>query len=293
LSGVSSASQISRLLSGGPISYFVAGDPSRDFGTAVYYPSESDPTYTITCTEQWGRCALEGEEVHLPQGATPSGPWPIGGGDADSHMTIVDQQNGWEYDLWNVREIGNGRIVTRWGGKTPIEGEGLGSDAVAAQFGSLAGMIRPAELKAGKIDHALALTVPCTEGVVAPATKGGLECGEAGMSSVGALPMGAHLQLQMTVGEIEAMNAPAWKKGILRAFATYGAYVEDTTGDASQWGLKFESPNGSTSLGGSDEYVELAESLGMEAQDYNGNGISEYWFNIAAGVDWSKLRVVG
>jgi hypothetical protein len=287
-----SAAQVSRLLSGGAISYFVAGDPARDFGTAVYYPHSSDPIYTVHCTESWGRCVLEGEEVHLPAGAIPSGPWPIGSGDADSHMTVVDQENGWEYDFWNVREIGGGRIVTKWGGKTKIEGDGLGSDAVAAQFGTLAGIIRPSEMRSGVIDHALVLTVPCTVGFVAPATKGGLECADAGMSTAGALPMGAHLQLGMSDAEIEAMSAPAWKKGILRAFSTYGAYVEDTTGDSSQWGLKFESPNGSTSQGGTDEYVELAKSLGMEPEDYNGNGYPEYWFNISGGVDWSKLRII-
>ena len=54
-----------------------------------------------------------------------------------------------------------------------IDGNGLGSDAVAAQFGSLAGIIRPAEMKSGRIEHALALTVPCTVGFVAPAVTPG------------------------------------------------------------------------------------------------------------------------
>ena len=283
---------ISRLLSGGNISYFVAGDSAKDYGTASYFSSSSDPLYTIHCTESWGRCAIEGEQVNLPAGAAPSGTWPIGSADTDSHMTIVDQESGWEYDLWNVRSIAEGQITARWGGKTRIEGEGLGSDAVAAQFGALAGIIRAPELKAGLIDHALALTVPCTVGFVAPAAKGGLECAEAGMPTANALPMGAHLRLNMSAEQIEALNAPRWKKAVLEAFSKYGAYVEDTTGDASQWGLKWESPADQTSVGGSNGFVSLAKSLGMEAEDYNGNGQTEYWFDVASGVDWSRLEVV-
>ena len=287
-----SAQQVARLLSGGAISHFVAGDTAKDFGTAVYYPSQTDPTYTIHCTEAWGRCDLEGQQIHLPEGATPSGVWPIGNGDSDSHLTVVDQASGWEYDLWNVRSIESGRIVVKWGGKTRIDGEGLDSDAVAARFGSLGGIIRPQELQSGVIDHALALTIPCTAGFVAPATKGGLECGEAGMSSANSLPMGAHLQLQLSSAQIQAMNVPTWKKAILQALSTYGAYVEDTTGDASQWGLKWESAASQTSVGGSDGFVALAKSLDMQPEDYNGNGQSEYWFDIASGVDWSQLRVI-
>ena len=55
----------------------------------------------------------------------------------------------------------SGELVTAWGGRTRIDGDGLGSAAVAANFGTLAGLVRPEELEAGRIEHALFMTVPC------------------------------------------------------------------------------------------------------------------------------------
>ncbi len=275
------------------VSHFVAGDEARDWGVAMYYSDSSDPVYTVHCTEPWGTCAVEGAQIHLPEGAEPSGVWPLPTPDADydSHLTVVDQTTGWEYDLWNIRSIKNGQIVIKWGGKTRVDGDGLGSDAVAARFGAAAGLIRAEELEEGKIDHALSLTVPCTDGFTWPATKGALECSDAGMPTHNALQNGDLLQLKMSRKRISKF--PRWKTAILAAWKKYGAYVGDTTGDASQWSLKFESAAGYEAEGEPDPLVDIARGQGFEPVDYNGNGQDEFWFNIASGVDWdSKLRVV-
>jgi hypothetical protein len=291
----SSSSIVQKLLSGGPLSHFVAGDSARDFGMAVYFSSPSDPVYTVDCIEQWGSCALEGIQIRVPAGARPSGLWPLPGGQPwDSHLTIVDQASGWEYDLWDVRQLpsGGGQIRTSWGGKTRIDGNGLGSDAVAAQFGSLAGAVRPQELQAGLIDHALTIDVPCVNGFVAPATKSGLECSAAGMSTSNRLSMGSHIQLNMSTAEINALGLPSWKRAIVVALSKYGAYVADTTGVEDQWSLNFESAAGYTSQGQADPFVSLGQGQGISPVDYNGNGQNEYWFNLATGVDWNRLRVL-
>lgn len=275
------------------VSHFVAGDEAKDWGVAMYYSDASDPVYTVQCTEPWGVCAVEGAQIHIPEDAAPSGVWPLPNpnADYDSHLTVVDQTTGWEYDLWNIRSMQNGVIVIKWGGKTRVDGDGLGSDAVAARYGSAAGLIRAEELQEGKIDHALSLTVPCTDGFTWPASKGALECSEAGMPTNHALQNGDLLQLKLSRKRIARF--PKWKSAILTAWKKYGAYVGDTTGDATQWSLKFESAAGYEAEGQSDPLVELAQSQGFEAVDYNGNGQDEFWFNIASGVKWdSKLRVV-
>ena len=51
--------------------------------------------------------------------------------------------------------------------------------------------------------------------------------------------MGVRLWLEMTREEIEALRVPSWKKTVLRALATYGAYFGDTGGPGV--GFQFES----------------------------------------------------
>src|SRR5688500_2207092 len=170
-----------RLVESGPIGPIPAGDPERDFGIATYHTQPGDPAKTVTCVEDFGGvCELEGVDVPMPAGAIPSGVWPLAApeDDWDSHLTVIDHASGIEYDLWNIREMDDDSISIKWGGITNIRGHGLGSDAVASQNGAVAGTVRAEELRAGEVNHALALFVPCTEGYVYPATKGGLDCSE-------------------------------------------------------------------------------------------------------------------
>lgn len=41
-----------------------------------------------------------------------------------------------------------------------------------------------------------------------------------------------------------------------------------------------------------DSYVPLAQSLGLKPHDFNTNRHDEYWFNVAGGVHWNRLRVI-
>ena len=288
-----SAGRISALLAAGHVSQLVfGGDPQRDGGVPIYWSAPSDPVYTLHCTKHWGSCPLEGLQIHMPAGAQPTGGVATAQFDHDAHLTVIDQQSGWEYDMWNVWSITASTINFSWGGKTRIDGNGLGSAAVAAGFGSVAGPIRPEELIGGQIDHALSMVVPCTDSQVYPADGTGISCDDAGLPSSLSIPMGSHLQLRMSRAAINRLDAPTWKKTILRALATYGAYVSDTSGVADQWGFETESGWAFTSLGKADPWVQWARSLGVQPADFNHNGYSEYWFDLAAGVPWQRLRIV-
>lgn len=287
-----SEAMIDRLRRGGPVNDIVAGDPERDGGNAIYWAQPTDPVYKLNCVKPWGRCMIEGMEIHVPAEAKPTGGFATPSFEHDAHMTIVDQRNGWEYDLWNVNSKSNGTIHFGWGGRTRIDGDGLGSDAVAARYGNLAGTIRIAELRAGQIDHALVMGVPCTETYVYPALQTGYKCSDAGLPIGGHIPMGAHLQLRMSEAEIQALQVPAWKKAIVRAMSRYGAYVSDTTGVADQYGFEVESAESYTSFGYADPLVAFARQQGLPREDFNGNGFGEYWMNVEAGIPWDRLRVV-
>ena len=166
---------------------------------------------------------------------------------SDGHMTVVDQASGWEYDFWQVRRKprGGGRLLISWGGRTRIDGDGLGSDANAAHYGSLAGIIRAEEMRRGRIDHALFMLVRCDSGrKVYPARGLGLRVRQL----AGAPSQGTRFQLDLSPAEIDALRMPDWKKTILRAMAEYGLYVGDTTG-GTPWNIWFESGATYTSFG--------------------------------------------
>ncbi len=279
-----SAAVVARLMSFGPIDHLVAGeaDTPDDYWHPTYYSQPTDPLYTLHCYESsWGTCAIEGDEIRVPDAARPAA-----GGDA--HMTVVDQAGGWEYDLYKVRSkpTGGGTLVLRWGGRIRIYGDGLASGATAAGFGTLAGIIRAPELTAGHIDHALFMVANCDAGrFVYPAAKGGRSCAALGLATSDAPPMGARLQLAMTPEQIDALPVPAWKKTILRAMATYGMILGDTGGGS--WGIQAESGSTYTSFGYPDPFVVFAQA--NDWTPYNGR----YVANLRSDVDWARyLRVI-
>jgi hypothetical protein len=264
----------------GPLQHLEAGP--GDGSQATYYAQDADPLFTVHCTEPWGTCALEGLQIRIPSAAQPGPP-------SDLHMTVLDQRSGWEYDMWGVasKPAGGGQLNISWGGKTRIDGDGRGSDATAAQFGNLAGIIRAEELEAGQINHALVMAVKCDNGTfVYPATKSGQACSSIGLSNDNAPPMGAHLQLDMSDAQIAALPVPAWKKTVLTAMAHYGMYVGDTGGT---WGVEQEAGATYTSFGAPDEWVRLAQSNGWSYW-----APTQRWVgDLRAGIDWAgSLRVL-
>ena len=207
-----SGRMVGGLLDGGPVTQLVfGGDPARDGGDAVYWSQPSDPVYTLHCTKDWGDCPLEGLQIHVPAGAQPTGGFATPDNVHDAHLTVIDQTTGWEYDMWYVEGESGSQINFAWGGMTRIDGNGLGSGAVAAGYGSIAGSIRPEELQGGLIDHALAMVVPCTDSKVYPAQGTGISCADAGLPDSLAIPMGSHFRLAMSRAAIRRLKVPTWK----------------------------------------------------------------------------------
>jgi hypothetical protein len=263
-------------------------DTPDDWDHALYFSRLTDPLYTVHCAEEWGTCEVEGMQVRIPSDARPA----AGG---DGSLGVIDQLTGWEYDFWQVRSKprGGGRLVVSWGGRTRIgtsDSDGLGSNATAAHFGTAAGVMRPAELEAGKIDHALFLMVKCTNGEFVWPARGpgvGRTCTSMGLSNRDAPAMGQHFYLNMTRGQISRLNVPSWKKTILKAMAKYGMFVGDTGGNT--WRLKIESGTSYTSLGYEDPWARMGRKFNLPS--WREGGTKMYAFDTASGVDWDRLRV--
>jgi hypothetical protein len=169
----------------------------------------------------------------IPDEAIAQAHW-IEGGDpgnvdlrssADRHLLIVDRDNRYLYELYNVFYDGsqwhagsgaffdlqaNGRRPNGW------------TSADAAGLAILPGLIRYDEaFGTAEITHAFRMTVRATNGFVYPASH-------AAGSTTGALPMGARLRLKST-RNISTFTPEVQR--IFRAMQRYGLIVADNGSD--------------------------------------------------------------
>jgi hypothetical protein len=273
---------VDRLEGWGPVQQLAVGnaDTPSDYYHPVYTAGPSDPVYTVRCLRWTSSCEVEGHRIRIPSAARPAG-----GG--DGHLAVV-QRDGWEYDFWQVQSkpAGGGTLVVSHGGRTRYDGDGLGSDATAAEFGLAAGLIKAEEVQGRSIDHALFVHVRCTSGrSVYPAAPG--TTGSVCPDTTNAPALGARIWFSLSEPEIARLPIPAWKKTVLVALHRYGGYVGDTTGGNVSWGLQALSGSTYTSFGRPDPWVGTARGLGVSV--WNG----AYYLDVDSGVDWGRhLRVL-
>jgi hypothetical protein len=255
---------------GGSERFALTSDAGRD---GVYFAQSRDPVATIHCTYQFGpgtctgadQINIDGQQIHVPAGAAPQD------NGSDKHMTIVEQAGEVEYDFEHAAWSADHHTLNVWAGAEIPSGAdlgtGLGGGGTAAGTATLAGLITAPELAAGRINHALAITIPCTDGYVYPANgANGFACNQIRPAETPGttVPLGSLLQLNMTDIQIAVSGAPAWEQTIMTAMAHYGLYVNDTQGNGAPdvIGLEAESDVSYTSLGGQPLLANLIKSLG-------------------------------
>jgi hypothetical protein len=241
----------------------------------VFYATSSDPVMTVHCTNAAGvgSCTgangvnTDGVKINVPAGAVPFA-------NQDAHMTVIETATGKEYDFWEASVSGS-TIDAGVGAEVSVSSDGRGSQGDDGSFALAAGLVRPAELAAGQINHALVVTVPCVNasgasGYAWPAEYGyGSPCGDGwNESPVGAPQMGQLLRLNMTAAQIRASPVPAWQKTVMIALATYGAYIEDTDGNQAA-GIDILTQGGSswTDLGLPDPWRAVTRQFGSSNGD--------------------------
>ena len=241
----------------------------------VYWAQSSDPLIKVNCSG--GYPCQPGTKLRIPAGAQPEDEW-------DEHMTVVEQAEGLEYDFWRTSKPEKGELTTSSEGSIPIganSGTGLGGVAEAADLGLLGGLIRAPELEAGKIEHALALVVPCVRSSdVYPSPSSGGGDTLCGRGTAGP-HFGNLIQLDMSEAEIAATGAPSWQQTIMKALAKYGAYVVDTSGRREhEMDLVKEDDQSFTSFGYAGEMSSYVQSHGGTDQ------------LVGVPIEVSKLRVI-
>jgi hypothetical protein len=210
----------------------------------------SDPLHP-----DFGQGDWDGEPMGIPYNVVPGsqpkvpvsftyasesnpGPYPIprnaqieGGPSStgDRHVIVVDTGNCTDYETWaSYPKHGGASWQAGSGAIFPLTSNKLRpatwTSADAAGLPILPGLVRPDEVKAGVIDHAIRVTVPCTDTrFVWPARH------ETGQNDANCPPMGLRLRLKAS---IDISHYPRMDRVILQALKTYGVIVAD---NGSAW----------------------------------------------------------
>lgn len=153
----------------------------------------------------------------------------------DGWLTVIDRPDGLAYDFWRARRQADGSISYQYVKRWNLNGPGFSKpasvnaqNAVAARGSGLplfAGVILPEELRAGSIDHTLAISIPspASTNYVSPAST------TDGAGPRGSLPEGARIRLRAGVhlGHLPGGDSRRNANVVLSALKRYGAIVVD------------------------------------------------------------------
>ena len=228
-------------------------------GGAFFESSSSDPEYDVTASGcAWKGCSTG--PMHIPAGAVPQL-------NSDHHLEIRDLATGYDWGIWEAPvPDGKGGTYTPNGGTAASQltatSKGIGIGGTAGAM-SMLYSVRPQDILAGRIPHALSIVVTCDVSyngnaststlypVVASATGGVGDnqyfCGTPGANTgtqtqwapdTGSdvnLAYGAHLWLdegpQLARG---AAGCDVISYAYLKAMNEFGAYVNDV--GSAYWG---------------------------------------------------------
>ncbi|MGI8460439.1 MAG: hypothetical protein ACR2OC_02210 [Solirubrobacterales bacterium] len=145
------------------------------------------PTVAVCRQVDCGPDAVD--EITIPPNARPDPRY-------DGWMTVIDTQSREALDFWRARREQDGSISYHFVKKWDLNGPGFQEPGGVSARGSglplFAGLIRPEEIDRGRIDHALAISIPgaAKEKFVQPASRTN------GVGKRSSIPEGARIRLR-------------------------------------------------------------------------------------------------
>jgi hypothetical protein len=219
------ANEVSSLYGG------VAAFNAYQYNVSFYTVAANAPKYDV----HWDDCQNKG---YVPAGIVdqfaqvpiPDGAVPAYGTDGELAVYSPSLDKAWEF--WQAKKLADGWHAC-WGGRmdnvsttpNPYFQGGFGASATGL-FGA-GGAVSIADVKAGHIDHVVALnlyTPAMWNNFSWPAQRS-----DGGDSSAGAIPEGTRLRLDPTIN-VDALNLTPIAKMIAKAAQKYGFIVIDRAG---------------------------------------------------------------
>jgi hypothetical protein len=247
-------------------------ETEQEAGTGPFIQTDSfsTPLYVVHGDEPVVRVALSGppapwreglqqafERVPIPREARPAA-------GSDAHLTVWQPSRDRLWEFWQAREDA-GDWKASWGGairrvsRSPgyydeRSWPGLSEPHWGASASSLpvvGGTILIRELRAGRIDHALALGLPAprADWFAWPAQR------TDGTGSPSTLPEGAHLRLDPDL-DLESLDLPRTTLIMARAAQQHGIIVRDQTGVAIGFYAEDPAPTGDDPYQGPEGFFQ-------------------------------------
>jgi hypothetical protein len=196
--------------------------------TSVLFAANYYSTLSTPDTSRW---VLPADYKPASTSYWPTARLPVGAcasPDTDALMAVF-QPNGWVLDVYNAIVLSDNTLIGGIASYVDARGDGTGwwNGRRASMLPSFAGLIRTGEIAAGRIPHALAVTMSPTvlkQQAVWPAYAFDRNAGYSGT-----LPMGSLLAIPASVN-LDNLGLSAKGKILARAAQGYGVYVVDRGG---------------------------------------------------------------
>jgi hypothetical protein len=225
----------------------VFGSNAQRYTMPVYVVGNKTPMATVDYSGRFSEVTHEGRRVRIHKKGRISAPIPVDAMPAagrDAQIIVWNPDTGEEWGFWRISRTGEGwtctnlyKYNTRWKGVPPY-----GFLSRGAGIPYLTGLIRPWEIKQGRIEHAIAFGMDYPSRMnVPPATRSD------GQGLFPNPPMGARFQLDPSLTEKDLRDMGLDDTGVIiaRALQEYGMILIDSSGHpkiyaeyegTAQWG---------------------------------------------------------
>jgi hypothetical protein len=196
---------------------------TTSYSVPVYTVGPNQPTVRIHADTPYPPLQAGWDAVPLPANARPSA-------GSDAHLVVHQPSTDTLWEFWAMYEGSDGWHA-HWGGKMEHVSQNPGYfegtwGGTATSLALMGGLIRPDEMAAGRIDHALALAIPEVKqgSVVWPAQRG-----DGSATGPNAIPEGTRFRIDPDLDLDSLWLAPA-ARVIAEAAQKYGMIVRDQAG---------------------------------------------------------------
>jgi hypothetical protein len=250
---------------------------TTEYSVPVYQVPADQATVQVHLIGRYFDPALQAawNAVPLPPGAQPAA-------GHDHHLVVWQPSSDRMWEFWKL-ENANGTWQAQWGGAMRHVSNSYGVyessswpggsslwGATACSLPLVGGLITLGDLASGRIEHALAISIPDVRSGVyaAPAARS-----DGTSSDPSSLPEGAHLRLNPSL-DLTQLHLPRLTRMIATAAQRYGIYVRDGGGVLSFYA---EAPTNGTGnpYSGPTGYFE-----------------GRYPSQLLAGFPWKRLRLL-
>ena len=230
---------------------------TREYASPIYVVGRDTPKVTV----KFWDCQKKGytpPELEEQWKRVPIPAYAEAAEGTDQEMTIYQPETDTVWEFWQMRKNEEGQWTACWGGRMEkaSKSDGVfpnrfGTTATSLPF--LGGQITVAELKAGRIDHAIGISLVDLEHFSVVSWPASRSDGYNPTKEPNRIPEGLRFRLDPTVS-VESLQMHPVGKAVARAAQKYGFVIWDKAGSIS---LRAENSKGYTLMGEPDPYPAL------------------------------------